>query len=209
MKAKFKLRLLLLVPVFTAIILTPLAVNAQEKKVAGKVTDENGNALNGASIVVKGTRTGTNTDEAGSFSVTVPNTNSILVISFSGYTSKEITVTNLAAVVKLVPDEKKQAMNEVVVIGYGTQRKADLTGAVGSISKKDFANKPFTSPDQILTGRMAGVNVTNRSGDPGAPIEVRIRGIGTAGNNQPLWIIDGVPVATNTSTITGKHIQCN
>ena len=201
MKAKFKLRLLLLVSVFTTIILTPFAVNAQEKKVAGKVTDENGNALNGASIVVKGTRIGTNTDEAGSFSVTVPNTNSILVISFSGYTSKEVTVTNLAAAVKLVPDERKQALNEIVVTGYGSQRKADLTGAIGSISKKDFANKPFTSPDQILTGRMAGVNVTNRSGDPGAPIEVRIRGIGTAGNNQPLWIIDGVPVATNTSTI--------
>ncbi len=202
MIAKFKLRLLLLVAVFTATIFIPLAVNAQEKKVAGKVTDENGNALNGASIVVKGTSTGTNSDEAGSFSITVPNTNSVLVVSFSGYTSKEISVANLGRVVRLVPDEKKQAMSEVVVIGYGTQRKVDLTGAVGSISRKDFANKPFTSPDQILTGRISGVNVTNRSGDPGAPIEVRIRGIGTAGNNQPLWVIDGVPVATNTSTIT-------
>ena len=202
MKAKFKLRLLLLAPVFTAIILTPLAANAQEKKVAAKVTDENGIALNGASILVKGTNTGTNTDGAGSFSITVPDQNSILVFSFAGYISKEIAVTSLAAVVKLMPDEKKQAMNEVVVIGYGTTRKVDLTGAVGSINKKDFANKPFTSPDQILTGRLAGVNVTNRSGDPGAPIEVRIRGIGTAGNNQPLWVIDGVPVATNTSTIT-------
>jgi TonB-dependent SusC/RagA subfamily outer membrane receptor len=90
----------------------------------------------------------------------------------------------------------------LVVIGYGTQRKVDLTGAVGSINRKDFANKPFTSPDQLLAGRLSGVNVTNRSGDPGAPIEVRIRGIGTAGNNQPLWVIDGVPVATNTTTIT-------
>ncbi len=202
MKGKFKLRLLLLVPVFTAIILTPLASTAQEKKVAGKVADENGNALSGASIVVKGSNTGTNTDETGSFSVTVPRANSILLISFSGYTSKEVSATNLASVVMLVPDEKKQAMNEVVVIGYGTQRKVDVTGAVGSITRKDFANIPFTSPDQILTGRISGVNVTNRSGDPGAPIEVRIRGIGTAGNNQPLWVIDGVPVATNTSTIT-------
>jgi len=200
MKAKFKL--LLLVPVFAAIILTPLASNAQERKVAGKVTDENGNALNGATIVVQGANTGTNTDEAGSFSVTVPRANSILVISFSGYISKEISVANLTGIVRLMPDEKKQAMNEVVVIGYGTQRKVDVTGAVGSITRKDFANKPFTSPDQILTGRISGVNVTNRSGDPGAPIEVRIRGIGTAGNNQPLWVIDGVPVATNTSTIT-------
>ncbi len=196
----------------SAIIFTPLAVNAQGKKITGKVTDENGNALNGASVIVKGTNTGTNTNEAGSFSVTVPNTNSTLVISYSGYISKEIAAANLADGVRLVPDANKQAMNEVVVIGYGTQKKRDLTGAVGSISKKDFANKPFTSPDQILTGRLAGVNVTNRSGDPGAPIEVRIRGVGTAGNNQPLWIIDGVPVATNTSTITvntGSQTESN
>lgn len=202
MKARLNLRLLLLLPVLTAFILTPLLSNAQARKVTGKVTDVDGSPLNGASVVVKGTSTGTNTNEAGSFSVTVPNQNSVLVISFSGYTPMEVNASNLADAIKLVPDERKQAMNEVVVIGYGTQRKADLTGAVGSISRKDFANKPFTSPDQILTGRVAGVNITNRSGDPGAPIEVRIRGVGTAGNNQPLWIIDGVPVATNTSTIT-------
>src|SRR4051794_6969075 len=118
MNAPFKLRLLLLVPVFTAIILAPLASLAQEKKVTAKVTDENGNALNGASIIVKGTNTGTNTDQTGSFSITVPNTNATLVISFSGYTPKETTVANLSTVVKLVPDEKKRAMDEVVVVGY-------------------------------------------------------------------------------------------
>src|SRR5437868_4322785 len=117
MQPIFKLRLLLLVPVSTAIILTPIAVNAQEKKVTGKVADENGTPLNGASIVIKGTKIGANTDEAGSFSLTVPNTNSILVISFSGYTSKEVNATNLAAVEKLMPDVKKQALNEVVVTG--------------------------------------------------------------------------------------------
>jgi hypothetical protein len=154
MKAKFKLRLLLLVPVFTAIISTPLAVNAQEKKVDGKVTDENGNPLNGASILVKGTKIGTNTDEAGSFSITFPIKFYFGDFFFRLYL-KGNQSTNLAAGVKLVPDEKKQAMNEVVVTGYGTQRKSDLTGAIGSIARKDFANKPFTSPDQMLTGRLA------------------------------------------------------
>jgi TonB-linked SusC/RagA family outer membrane protein len=201
MRARFKLGFLLLFPVFTAIILTPLAVTAQEKKITGKITDESGTALNGASVVVKGTNIGTNADETGSYTITVPNSSAVLVVSFAGYSSKEIS-SNAATAIRLAPDVKKQAMDEVVVIGYGTQRKVDLTGAVGSINRKDFANKPFTSPDQLLAGRLSGVNVTNRSGDPGAPIEVRIRGIGTAGNNQPLWVIDGVPVATNTTTIT-------
>jgi TonB-dependent starch-binding outer membrane protein SusC len=197
MKAKLKLRLLLLVSVLTA-----LTVHAQEKKVSGKVTDENSNPLNGASVIVKGTTNGTNTDEAGSFTITLPNENSILVISFAGYSLQEVKVAKLASItVKLLPDAKKQALNEVVVVGYGTQRKVDVTGAVGSVTRKDFANKPFTSPDQILGGRVAGVHIANRSGDPAAPIEVRIRGVGTAGNSQPLWVIDGVPVAL-TSNIT-------
>jgi TonB-dependent starch-binding outer membrane protein SusC len=207
---RVSLRFLLIIFIF---LLTSFFSYGQEKKVSGKVTDENNNPLNGATVVVKGAKTGTNTDETGSFSITLPNENSVLIISFLGYASQEVTVRKLSSVsVSLAPDAKKQSLNEVVVVGYGTQRKADLTGAIGSISRKDFANQPFTSPDQILTGRLAGVNVTNRSGDPGAPIEVRIRGVGTAGNNQPLWIIDGVPVATNTSTITvntGSQTESN
>jgi TonB-dependent starch-binding outer membrane protein SusC len=200
-------------PIIFIFLLTSFSIYGQEKKVSGKVTDENNNPLNGATVVIKGAKTGTNTDETGSFSITVPGENAVLIISFSGYSSQEVRVGKLNSVsVGLAPDAKKQALNEVVVIGYGTQRKKDLTGSIGSITRKDFANKPFTSPDQILTGRIAGVNITNRSGDPGAPIEVRIRGIGTAGNNQPLWIIDGVPVATNTTTITvntGSQTESN
>jgi TonB-dependent starch-binding outer membrane protein SusC len=200
-------------PIIFIFLLTSFFSYGQEKKVSGKVTDENNNPLNGATVVIKGAKTGANTDETGSFSITVPGENAVLIISFLGYSSQEVRVGKLSSVsVNLAPDAKKQALNEVVVVGYGTQRKKDLTGAIGSITRKDFANKPFTSPDQILTGRLAGVNITNRSGDPGAPIEVRIRGIGTAGNNQPLWIIDGVPVATNTTTITvntGSQTESN
>ncbi|MBA2513249.1 MAG: SusC/RagA family TonB-linked outer membrane protein, partial [Solirubrobacterales bacterium] len=151
-------------------------------------------------VTVKGTKLATQTDAGGNYSLDAAD-NAILLFSSVGFAVSEAS-TKGKNLVDVTLTSQVNKLNEVVLIGYGTTRKADLTGAVGSISKKDFANKPFTSPDQILTGRIAGVNVTNRSGDPGAPIEVRIRGVGTAGNNQPLWIIDGVPVATNTSTIT-------
>ncbi len=186
-------------------IFTSLFSYGQQKKVSGKITDDKGTPLENVSVVLKGqTQTqGTVSDANGFFSITVPGEDAILIFSYLGYIDQEVSVAGKSTInLQLQPDQKKAALSEVVVVGYGTQRKIDLTGAVGSISRKDFANKPFTSPDQILAGRIAGVNITNRSGDAGAPIEVRIRGIGTAGNNQPLWIIDGVPVSTNTSTIT-------
>jgi TonB-dependent starch-binding outer membrane protein SusC len=187
---------------------------SQEKKISGKVTDENGIGMVNVSVVVKGqTQQGTVTDANGSYSLNVPDNNPVLVFSYTNYISQEVNIKGKTVInLQLAPDTKKASLEEVVVVGYGTQRKKDLTGSIGSITRKDFANKPFTSPDQILTGRIAGVNITNRSGDPGAPIEVRIRGIGTAGNNQPLWIIDGVPVATNTTTITvntGSQTESN
>ena len=179
------------------------AVTSTVKKITGKVTDENGAVMPGVTVIVKGTSKGSTTDASGDFSIEVSGNNAVLVLSSINYTTREVKVGNASSLnLQLSKDAKSSNLDEVVVVGYGTQRKVDLTGAVGSISRKDFANKPFTSPDQILAGRIAGVNITNRSGDAGAPIEVRIRGIGTAGNNQPLWIIDGVPVSTNTSTIT-------
>ena len=195
----FKSMLLL----FLLTITFSTALFAQSITLKGTIVGESDLPLQGVSVAEKGTTNGTTTNGSGNFSITVASSASVLVFSYSGYiTQEQVAGQGNNLQIKLSPDEKKQALDEVVVIGYGTQKKKDLTGAVGSISRKDFANKPFTSPDQILTGRIAGVNITNRSGDPGAPIEVRIRGIGTAGNNQPLWIIDGVPVATNTSTIT-------
>ena len=100
-----------------------------------------------------------------------------------------------------------------MVVGYGTQRKADLTGAVGGLraSDVDIASKPVTSPDQLLGGRVAGIQIANRSGDPGAPIDVRIRGVGTAGVNSPLWVIDGVPIVqtSNITVNTGSQTESN
>jgi TonB-dependent starch-binding outer membrane protein SusC len=201
------------IPITFIFLITSFFSYGQEKKVSGKVTDENGTPMDNVSVVVKGQTQGTVTDASGVYSLNVPGDNTVLVFSYAGYVSQEMNTSGKTTInLQLTPDAKKAGLEEVVVVGYGTQKKRDLTGSVGSISLKDFANKPFTSPDQILTGRIAGVNITNRSGDPGAPIEVRIRGIGTAGNNQPLWIIDGVPVATNTTTITvntGSQTESN
>ena len=173
-----------------------------QQKISGKVNDENSAPLAGVTIAIKGSSTGTSTDENGNFTITIPATSSVLVVSYQGYLSREITPGNNTTLsIQLLPDVKRRDLNEVVVVGYGTQRKVDLTGSVASVTRKEIVNKPFSSPDQILGGRVPGVNITNRSGDPGAPIDVRIRGIGTPGTNQPLWVIDGVPIV-QTSNVT-------
>src|SRR5688572_8761150 len=177
----------------------------QEKTISGKITDaDTGESLPGVSILVKGKTQGTSSDSNGEYRLTVAPGNDplTLVFSFIGYQTQEIAITDQTTVnVNLTGDVT--SLEEVVVVGYGTQRKIDLTGAVGSLraSDLDIGSKPITSPDQLLAGRVAGVQITNRSGDPGAPIDVRIRGVGTAGVNSPLWVIDGVPIV-QTSNIT-------
>lgn len=210
MKLKTSSKVLRLFLFSTLLIFLTITAFSQNRKVAGKVVDDTGNGIPNVTVMVKGSKVAVQTDAGGEYSIEAAES-ATLVFSSVGFTTYEVTARG-NGVVNITLSSQASKLNEVVVVGYGTQRKADLTGAVGSISKKDFANQPFTSPDQILNGRLAGVNVTNRSGDAGAPIEVRIRGIGTAGNNQPLWIIDGIPVATNTSTITvntGSQTESN
>jgi TonB-linked SusC/RagA family outer membrane protein len=215
MKLKIILQIFLLIVMSISLAFSAIKAIAQstsEKKINGKVTDENENGLAGVSITLKGTTRGTSTDSTGSFTISVPEKNAVLLITYLGYLPKEIKVGNSLSInVQLSPDPKSKELGEVVVVGYGTQRKVDLTGAVGSVTRKDFVNKPFTSPDQILGGRVPGVNITNRSGDPGAPIDVRIRGVGTTGTNQPLWVIDGVPIVqtTNVTVNTGSSTETN
>lgn len=195
---------------FSVAIFSSSFIYAQQK-VTGKITDENAAPLNGVSVVVKGSSTGTTSDEDGNFTISVPSSSSVLVVSYQGYLQREITAGTTALNIQLLPDVQRRDLNEVVVVGYGTQRKVDLTGAVASVTRKEIVNKPFTSPDQILSGRVPGVNITNRSGDPGAPIDVRIRGVGTPGTNQPLWVIDGVPIVqtTNITVNTGSSTESN
>jgi TonB-linked SusC/RagA family outer membrane protein len=184
------------------------AVNAQST-VSGKVSDNSG-PLPGVNVVVQNTSIGTVTDFDGNYSINVPQNATTLVYSYIGYTTQEVPIAGQTTI-NLVMSEDAQALTEVVVVGYGTQRKADLTGAVGSIDANDIVTKPLTSPDQALAGTISGVNITNRSGDPGAPISVLIRGVGTAGKTQPLWVIDGVPLVetTNISVNTSSTTDSN
>jgi outer membrane receptor for ferrienterochelin and colicin len=147
---------------------------------------------------VQGTNIGAVTDFDGNYSINVPQGEDVLVFSFVGYVTQTIPI-NGRSTVNVTMGVDSEALSEIVVVGYGTQRKADLTGAISSIGAESLTSKPITSPDQALAGTMSGVNITTRRGDPGSPISVRIRGVGTPGVNDPLWVIDGVPIVQTTN----------
>ena len=184
---------------FVFVLLLFIGTVSYAQNITGTVSDAQG-LLPGTSVVVKGTTLGTTSDFDGNYAIEAPEDATTLVFSYVGYSTQEVPIGG-KTVIDVTLSEDAQALSEVVVVGYGTQRKADLTGAVGSLSAEEIVSKPITSPDQVLAGTLAGVNITNRSGDPGAPINVRIRGIGTPGVNDPLWVIDGVPIV-QTSNIT-------
>lgn len=159
--------------------------------VTGQVTDENGAPLPGASVLEKGTTNGTSTDVNGNFKLSVMGANSVLVFSFIGYTTQEIPVgTRTNINVTLAPDTR--TLSEVVVVGYGTVRKSDLTGAVSSVKAEDLTAYPAIDAVQSLQGRAAGVNIMANNGAPGSTMKVRIRG-GTSINasSDPIYVIDG------------------
>lgn len=189
----------------TVVILGALVFGIQasfaQSTVSGTISDAEG-PLPGASIVVQGTTTGAVSDFDGNYTIEVPESSNTLVFSYVGYAAQSINVDGQTTInVTLQPDA--QSLSEVVVVGYGTQRKADLTGAVGSIDAVDIVKQPIVSPDQVLAGTISGVNITNRSGDPGAPVSVNIRGVGTlSADSNPLYVVDGVPlVGTNNITV--------
>lgn len=167
----------------------PLDITKQN--VTGKVLDEDNQPIPGVYIIEKGTSNGTVSGSDGGFSIGVENENAILVFSFVGYTKQEVTV-GLQENITLVLLQDITALEEIVVIGYGTVEKRDVTGAIGSVNAKDFKEQPVLRVDQILQGRTAGVNVTNSSGAPGGNVTIRIRGANSiTGNNDPLYVIDG------------------
>lgn len=170
--------------------------------VSGQVLDADGNQpLPGVSIQLKGTVIGANTDANGRYSIEATGSDAVLVFSFVGYVTQEIQVGNRTELnVTLAADSK--ALEEVVVIGYGTVKKKDATGAVTAIAAKDFQQGVITSPEQLMQGRAPGVQITQSSGEPGGPINVRIRGTSSVyGGNNPLFVIDGVPLSgDNTSS---------
>ncbi|MFD2999383.1 SusC/RagA family TonB-linked outer membrane protein [Pontibacter toksunensis] len=162
--------------------------------VTGKVTDPSGVGLPGVTVVVKGTTRGTATGVDGGFSLAVPSTGATLVFSYIGYTTQEVPVGN-QSVFNVTLQEDAEALEEVVVIGYGTQKKSDLTGTVTAISEEEFQKGNIQTPEQLIAGKVAGVQITSNSGAPGAGSQIRIRGGSSlSASNDPLIVIDGVPV---------------
>ena len=167
------------------------AGDLQQKQVTGKISDESGNPLPGVNIQVEGTTVGTISDLNGQYTLSVPGANAVLVYTFIGYNPQKITVGGQSTInVALAPSVT--AMQEVVVVGYGTSRKADLTGSIAAVKQDAYVNQPVNRVDQILQGRTSGVNVMNASGAPGGASVIRIRGSNSiTGNNDPLYVIDG------------------
>ncbi|WP_461055111.1 SusC/RagA family TonB-linked outer membrane protein [Spirosoma arcticum] len=165
-----------------------------DQVINGTVTDDGGQVLPGVSIIVKGTSKGTNTDQNGNFQISIPAGNSILVFSFVGYEPQEVAVGNRSNLtISLKTDQK--SLNEVVVVGYGTQRKKDLTGAVASVGATEIKNVVANNGLTAIAGLVAGVQITQGNGRPGANPVVRIRGNGSFNaSNTPLIVVDGLPL---------------
>ena len=167
----------------------------QTKQISGKVTDANGEPIIGANVIEKGTTNGIITDVNGNFNLEVP-ASATLQISYIGYVTQEITVGNKTQF-NITLQEDLQSLDEVVVIGYGTARKSDLTGATSSLSGEKLSMKNTPQLANQLQGQMAGVQITRSSGDPTSGATIRVRGVTTLSNNDPLVIIDGVPGEMN------------
>ncbi|AXE20295.1 SusC/RagA family TonB-linked outer membrane protein [Runella rosea] len=183
------------------LLFSALPMMAQDRSISGRVMGANDNApLPGVSILVKGTNAGTTTDGEGSFKLTVP-TNAVLVFSFVGYTPKEVTVGNQTVLnVSLELDNRQ--LSEVVVVGYGTVKKSDLTGSLASVKAKEINAFPATNVLQALSGRAPGVQVVQNTGAPGGAVSVRIRGTNSVqGSNEPLYVVDGFPTSGSNPTI--------
>ena len=182
-----------LVALLLAVICLPTF--AQDRTVTGKVTDaKDGSPLVAASVVVKGTKKGTSTGADGTFTLKVSASDNTLVVSFLNYASKELSIKGQSTF-NVTLSQTSDQLNEVVVIGYGSVRKKDLTGSVANITSKDFNTGVVATPEQLIAGKVAGVSITSNSGAPGAGSTIRIRGGASLNaSNDPLIVIDGMPI---------------
>jgi TonB-linked SusC/RagA family outer membrane protein len=188
----------------TLLLFMGLGGFAQEKKVSGRVTDGTNFGIPGVSVAIKGTTKGTISDADGKYSIDVTASSTTLVFSSIGYIAEEITIGNQTVIdVALTGDS--QTLDEIIVTGYGSQSKREITGAVTTVDAKDLASIPATTFAQQLQGRASGLNVVNDA-TPGGNATVRIRGFGTIGNNDPLFVIDGVPTE-NSGNLNPNDIE--
>jgi TonB-dependent starch-binding outer membrane protein SusC len=176
-----------------------LNVNAQTKQITGNIKDSKGVGIVGASVVIKGTQGGTTTGTDGFFRLTAPESAKTLTVSAVGFAAKDVDVSN-SNTVDVSLTESTSDLGEIIVVGYGTARKKDLTGSVQSVKSKDFNKGVIVSPDQAIQGKAAGVMVISNSGQPGAPTTVRIRGNASIrSGQQPLYVLDGVPLSGSSA----------
>lgn len=170
-----------------------LGTYAQDKLITGTITDTTGEPLPGVNVIVKGTTNGTGADFDGNFSLTATEGQTLTFTSL-GYRTKEVLIT-ASTTYDVVMEEDSSQLDEVVVVGYGTQRRKDVTGAVASLKAESFVDALPVAPEQLLQGRIAGVNIVQSSGQPGASSTVRIRGTSSiSAGNSPLYVVDGVPL---------------
>ncbi|MFQ6600883.1 SusC/RagA family TonB-linked outer membrane protein [Flavobacterium sp. C3NV] len=181
----------LLIFCVSSLLFSVIAV-AQDVTVSGIINDESGMPVPGATIVLKGTTKSTASDFDGKFQIQAPS-NGVLTITFIGYTTVTEAVNGRTKVsIQLKPES--QSLNEVVVVGYGTQKKSVVTGAISSVKAADLEDLPLTRVEQALQGRVSGVTIAANAGQPGSASTIRVRGITSFGNNEPLWVVDGVIV---------------
>ncbi|GAA4300253.1 TonB-dependent receptor [Nibribacter koreensis] len=199
-----KIRYLLVLPFFFVAVTVTFA---QTVTVKGRVTDDKGEGLIGVTVLLKGTTTANSTDVDGNYTLNVPNANGTLVFSYIGYVAKEVPMGGKSVVnVSLVSDNR--VMDEVVVIGYGTVTRKELTGSVASVTAKELQDIPVSTAAEALAGRLAGVQVTSTEGRPGADIQIRVRGGGSLSqDNSPLYIVDGIQMENALSIISPQEIQ--
>jgi TonB-dependent SusC/RagA subfamily outer membrane receptor len=196
-------RLLLLWLLFAA----SYGLSAQTRQLKGKVTDDSNQPLTGVTVMIKGSKTGTQTDANGDFTIAAAAGKVTLVVSSTGY--KEATITTDGSTPVTVKLEKgNSSLDDVVVIGYQSVRRRDVTGSVTSVSGKELKDVPLSSAAEAITGRLAGVQVTTTEGRPGADILIRVRGGGSiTQDNTPLYIVDGIQVDNALSILSPQEIE--
>ena len=193
-----------------ALLVLDASAFAQARSISGTVSDQvTKETLPGATVVIKGTTKGASTDINGKFTLEVGPNDAMLSITFVGYEPKEVSLGSQSTY-EIALTSSKVMLSEIVVIGYGTVRKSDLTGSVGSVKAKELTKVTSLSPEQSLQGKVAGVQVTSTSGAPGATPSVRIRGVGTFNNSSPIYVVDGVILDNisflNTADIASMEI---
>ena len=181
------------------------SVTQQTIKVKGQVVDQDGEPLIGATVKVKGSQTGAVTDFDGNFTIDAAS-NATLVISYVGFKDREIAVRGRAVIDKIQMESDSQVLDQLVVVGYGTQKKADLTGSVSIVNAEELKRVSNSNISTMLEGKVAGVQITS-DGQPGADPSVRIRGIGSFGSTAPLYVVDGVPMGTTIRDFSPNDIE--